>query len=75
MNAVIEASQVLGKPLVTPSAMFVEKSFFQTMHGYSEDSFATEDHDFVLRAKKWYQSTLFKGCADSFFFAPCSQRR
>jgi len=53
VNAVVEASQSIGRPLPTASAMFMEKSFFTMIGGYSENTFVGEDHDFVLRAKRW----------------------
>lgn len=53
VNAVVEASQSIGKPLPTASALFIEKNFFRAMKGYSESTYATEDHDLMLRAKRW----------------------
>lgn len=51
VNATVEASQTLGKPLPTAGVMIVEKNFFKTMNGFDESAFASEDHDFIIRAK------------------------
>ena len=52
LNAMIEASQTLGKPLTTSGLIFVEKNFFRTMNGFDETALMVEDHDFVVRARK-----------------------
>lgn len=52
VNATIEASQTLGKPLTTAGVMFIEKNFFNTMNGFDVNAYITEDHDFVMRARK-----------------------
>lgn len=53
VNAVIEASQSIGTPIPVPSATFIEKQLFFTIGKFNEALGLGEDHDLLLRARRW----------------------
>ncbi|HEX7042872.1 MAG TPA: glycosyltransferase [Patescibacteria group bacterium] len=50
VTSVIRASQVYGRPLSTGGNFAIEKELFNSIGGFNEDVFISEDHDLVRKA-------------------------
>lgn len=52
INAVVEFSQFLSKPLSSGGSIFILRKLFFEINGFNETLYMSEDHDLVQRARK-----------------------
>ena len=52
INAVIDLSQSLTKPLSAGGSIFIDKKFFFDLNGFKENLYISEDHNLIQRARK-----------------------
>ena len=50
VKSIIRASQYYGRPLATGGNFAIEREVFETLKGFNEDVFISEDHDLMRRA-------------------------
>jgi glycosyltransferase involved in cell wall biosynthesis len=67
INFIIEISQSTNKPLASGGAIFITKKLFETLRGFDEKLYMSEDHDLVQRARKLgIKAKVFKNVKASF---------